>query len=435
MNWGRYFYSYNQIIFTVLLLLSLFLSSSYNHRKYFAIKVISSFVIGYFSIILINMINISGIYYLSACIEYFLIIAIVVGILLLSYEVSINMAIFICMISYTLRHMLYLFAQLLTFALNDSIPGFINSVYMNRYLFGFCFYVGFIPIFINLYFVIKQNNDINLGLLKVSLISVLSILVNILFNLFSMIYFQSLGLEVKYFSYFFNIIICLVILLMSFSLLHTEKTHIQMSILKQINYEKTQQYEMSKQNIELINLKCHDLRHQIRALKNDINAINIDELDTIEKQIKIYDSKVKTENQALDTLLREKSTICLNNNIVFDCIIDGKLLSFIPDEEIYTLFGNILDNAIESSLKIDNKNKRIITLKVNKELGGVHILEENTFTGTLKIKNGLPVTDKNPAYHGYGMKSIQNTVNKYDGSLKVSAIEDRFQLQIFFPAM
>lgn len=434
MNWGRYFYNYNQIIFSVLLMISLFLASSYKRRKFFFLRVGVSFVAGYFSIILINMIRVPNIFYLSACIRYLLIIILVISILILSYEITINMAIFISMIGYTMRHMLYLFAQILAFILADSITGFAPSYLVTRYLFGFVFYVIFTPVFINIYRIIKMHNDINLALYKMILFSLLSILTNVMFNLFSMVYFQNQGLEVKYFMYVFNLIICLVILVMSFSLLHIEKSHIQMSVLKQINYEKTKQYEMSKQNIELINLKCHDLRHQIRALKSDINSINKDELESIEKQIRIYDSKVKTGNQALDTLLREKSMICLKNNIVFDCIIDGEKLSFMPDEEIYTLFGNILDNAIESSLKIENKDKRIITLKINEELGGVHILQENTFIGKLILKNGLPVTNKNPMYHGYGMKSINNTVNKYDGTLKISCDEERFQLQIFFPA-
>ena len=49
-------------------------------------------------------------------------------------------------------------------------------------------------------------------------------------------------------------------------------------------------------------------------------------------------------------------------------------------------------------------------------------------------ENGLPLTTKKDKdYHGFGMKSIQLVVNKYDGDLNVNVANNVFSLSIMFP--
>ncbi len=70
-------------------------------------------------------------------------------------------------------------------------------------------------------------------------------------------------------------------------------------------------------------------------------------LKELEQSIRIYDSIVKTGNEILDTLLSEKSLICEARDITIHCVIDGKKLFFMDSIDIYALFGNAIDNAIE----------------------------------------------------------------------------------------
>ncbi len=162
--------------------------------------------------------------------------------------------------------------------------------------------------------------------------------------------------------------------------------------------------------------------------------VSKEELESIEDAIRIYDTKMKTGNTSLDILLQEKSLICAKNSITFDCIIDGKQLKFIKDSDIYSLFGNILDNAIESCLKLENKDQRTITLKVKKIANGVFCYEENPIYTPIYFKDGLPISTKGDnRYHGFGMKSIANIVNSYQGTMKIKSERNRFCLSIFFP--
>ena len=81
--------------------------------------------------------------------------------------------------------------------------------------------------------------------------------------------------------------------------------------------EKIKQYELSKESVDLINIKCHDLRKQIRYLKaNNKGSISNEELTKIENAIRIYDTSIKTGNDVIDTILQEKSLIMNKNEIV-----------------------------------------------------------------------------------------------------------------------
>lgn len=132
----------------------------------------------------------------------------------------------------------------------------------------------------------------------------------------------------------------------------------QLSLQKALNFNQElwrkhkAQYEMSKENIDIINRKCHDLKHQATALKH-IDDVEKQKkaIDSMERSINIYDSILETGNDILDTVITEKNLICDANHIDMQCILDGKLLDFIDAIDIYTLFGNVLDNAKKLAYK------------------------------------------------------------------------------------
>ena len=118
------------------------------------------------------------------------------------------------------------------------------------------------------------------------------------------------------------------------------------------------QYKQSKESIELINRKYHDLKHQIAALRAEQDPEKRNEwLDAMEDDIKIYESQNKTGHSVLDTLLTSKSMLCNRHDIHLTCVADGALLQFMDVMDICTIFGNALDNAIECELQIPDKEK------------------------------------------------------------------------------
>jgi sensor histidine kinase regulating citrate/malate metabolism len=102
--------------------------------------------------------------------------------------------------------------------------------------------------------------------------------------------------------------------------------------------------------------------------------------------------------------------------------------------DICNIFGNALDNAIESVLRINDKEKRLIHVTVSQLNDFVMIRIENYFEGELKQDGNEYVTTKDDSRnHGYGIKSIKYTADKYDGAVHINAENNWFDIKIAIP--
>ena len=106
------------------------------------------------------------------------------------------------------------------------------------------------------------------------------------------------------------------------------------------------------------------------------------------------------------------------------------------DHDIYSLFGNMLDNAINAVEQLAAPDERLIGLTVSALDGGMLLIhEENFFAGRLAFQDGLPQTTQADRFgHGYGMKSMQLLVKKYGGTMQLHAQGHIFSLDILIPA-
>lgn len=196
-------------------------------------------------------------------------------------------------------------------------------------------------------------------------------------------------------------------------------------------------YEILEQAMELVNIKYHDLKHQIALFREGMdNQKTTEYLDRMEQEIKIYEVQNKTGNKVLDTILTAKSIYCQSHWIEMTVVAEGAALSFMEDMDISALFGNLIDNAIESVDKIEQKERKLIHLAVAKQKGFVRIRLENCYDKKPIIVNGRIKTSKeDKRYHGYGLKSIEAIVKKYGGSMVIQAEDGWFEQRILIPVV
>lgn len=225
-------------------------------------------------------------------------------------------------------------------------------------------------------------------------------------------------------------VLCFFLLHTQFGLVKTGELENELDVTKYLLREKERQFEISKESIELINLKCHDLRHQIRMIGKG-KGLPVEMVGEIESAINIYDAEVRTDNETLDIILTEKSLKCKMSDIKLSCVADGRSLDFMDNVDVYSLFGNALDNAIEAVMQLE-KDDRHIALAVKSVGNMVSVNVRNPYKGEIKLdEDGLPLTtkeDKN--FHGLGVKSIKSIAEKYHGTCAVSLNNDVFVLNV-----
>ena len=136
----------------------------------------------------------------------------------------------------------------------------------------------------------------------------------------------------------------------------------------------------------------------------------------------------------LDTVLTEKSLYCEAHQINLTCVADGRPLAFLDSTDIYTIFGNALDNAIESVIQLPDPEKRVIAVSVWARGGLLLFQFENYYEQSLTFEDGLPVTTKeNNGYHGFGIKNIRYAAKKYGGQLFINTERNLFLLRVTIP--
>lgn len=196
-----------------------------------------------------------------------------------------------------------------------------------------------------------------------------------------------------------------------------------------------QTYRLSEESIDIVNRKYHDLKHQIVLLKSAVQSEQASRyLEQMENEIRGYEAQNKTGSKVLDVVLTSKALYCQNRGIELKYMVQGELLDFMDDMDISVLFGNMLDNAIESVEKQTDREKRLICLYLQKERQFVTLRTENYCDEKLHFHDSIPVTTKeDKQFHGYGMKSIRHTVEKYGGSVIARQEDNWFRLNILFP--
>lgn len=229
----------------------------------------------------------------------------------------------------------------------------------------------------------------------------------------------------------FCVMLGLAVLFLCSGLLSLSGKDQQLEVLHHLWRQDKVQFESVKANMDVINMKCHDLKHILDKIEGKLTS---EEVSSLREAIQFYDSNIKTGNEVLDVVLCEKAMTCQKNGITFSCMADGAKLAFLSPVQTYTFFGNIIDNAIEAVKQLPDPEDKIIALTCRETAQGLEVEESNYFSGELKLAAGLPVTGKeDQGRHGFGIKSIRYIAEQYGGQVELHIVENMFFLKVRFP--
>jgi signal transduction histidine kinase len=233
------------------------------------------------------------------------------------------------------------------------------------------------------------------------------------------------------------IIISMLILILDFSLFFL--------------FDRLSKYYREQEEIEALNI-------QKRMYVNQLKYMN-EHMDKVQKINHDFNKHIVSITEMINEGKNEKAANYMNNmvgrmekgynwsrsgNITVDSLVNHYLNSLDPeitkikslvdidkelginDVDITIILGNLLENAVKAIKDVGGKTKLYFNMEIEK--GVVFISVENSFKGDLSMdRAGLP---ENSTRKSYGMKNILNTVEKYNGLMKVDYGNNLFSVDI-----
>ncbi len=435
--------SFYKILFiTELLILEILFLKHFTRRKKFVLRLAGALLLTYAVAVFypVNFVLAYTAWYSS--IMFFILFAISVTAMMFSFEIRFTECLFCAFAAYTVQHITYgvidiIISPIFDFRMADefygSSPLDFSAGDASTWLVIFI-YISIEVLFYGLSYLVlssklKGRNRLKLRSVKIFTFTVLVLVADIVLN--SVVVYTASAALKNFLLAVYNILCCLEILYILISLVVENDRNAEIARMSETIRQAHKQYALQKETINYINIKCHDMKYEINRLMKNLDYKAVSELNDM---LSIYDSDIKTGNEVLDIILTEKSLACNRNKIKLTCNSDGSEINM-NDGDLYALFGNIIDNAVNAVSKIDEEEKRCINVHIRKVGDFVSIDVENYFIGELKYtSDGFPETTKADAEsHGYGLRSVKMITEKYGGTLSIVVKKDVFILSLLLP--
>ena len=355
------------------------------------------------------------------------------GIMKLSFQAKEKEILFAGVCGYAAQHIAFSISMMMQQVLGLSLTGWMDFLWIR--------FLPYILVdFLLYFFILKRydgkgelkDRDIRMIILSFSILMIV-IFISVLVD--SSLFRADSGMIRNVICKLYAIFCCMLSIFIAFGLSRQNKITHENEMMENMLHNLKEQQKLSQETINIINIKCHDLKYRISKIaKIEDSESQKEYIESVKNTVAIYDNIYQTGNDALDLVLTEKSLLCEEHAIKWSSMIDGTVLNFMQTTDVYALFGNLFDNAIESVTKEPDKEKRIISTNISKKNQGYHIHMENYCANEVRFEDGLPVTtkaDKN--YHGFGVRSIKYIVEKYNGEMLMRYENHKFQVDILFP--
>lgn len=182
-------------------------------------------------------------------------------------------------------------------------------------------------------------------------------------------------------------------------------------------------YNNLNENTKSLREFKHNYKNMLIALSVYLNNNDVESAKDFIKKSNLTiteNQKYNTGNYVLDALLFDKSKIAekYNTKIIFNGVINENEIDNIDS---CIIFGNAIDNAIEACQQFRLDIKKEINIIIKHLNNFMTIIITNPVISQIPIKNNAIYSTKDDSInHGFGIKSIKKTINKYSGELEIT---------------
>ena len=205
-----------------------------------------------------------------------------------------------------------------------------------------------------------------------------------------------------------------------------KQTEEELTFARQMISKQREHYNQTLDYIEQVRIIRHDFRHHIHALLYMDKEQQVKYLKNLQKELETSEQKIFCENQAVNGLIQEYAVRAEKAGISFTARLDLSAHIPIDDLTLCIVIGNLLENAMEASKKMEKDS----FIRIQARMDGDHLLMlvENAYNGSIQEKNGNILSSKKDG--GLGMLSIQRILNRPGDEFDVYFNDDTFTAMV-----
>ena len=180
----------------------------------------------------------------------------------------------------------------------------------------------------------------------------------------------------------------------------------------------------------------HDYHNHIQTMKAYRSIGENDKIDaylnSLETDLNSVDTLIKSGNVMVDAILNSKLSLAKNRKIAINAkAVVPKDIS-ISEIDLCVIVGNLLDNAIEACLRIDDESMRFIRVYMDMKRDNLYLSVTNASGGWIRKQNGRYFSGKGEN-HGFGLIRADKIVDKYTGYIKRRDEDGAFTSEVMLP--
>lgn len=230
-------------------------------------------------------------------------------------------------------------------------------------------------------------------------------------------------------------LMCLIMYFVVQQMSKDNQTKLEYELMKEKEKYSKESMEIIKRSNEELREFKHDLKNYLLPLQEAMETMPQSEMvkvwEKINQKIEDVQTLIQTGNSYVDSMINTKITLARSEKVDVKCTILSKMEG-IDDLEFCSVFGNLMDNAIEAERKVTEKKEIIIF--VEEQMGYLRLEIQNKIEKSVLNENSsLNTTKKDTSSHGIGHKSVKRTMQKVGGALKYYETGDLFCAEAVFP--
>lgn len=180
----------------------------------------------------------------------------------------------------------------------------------------------------------------------------------------------------------------------------------------------------------------HDYRAQLSTLSELVDQGNLAEVKTFLSEMKDHQSErillINTHNAAIDAVLNQKGYTGQRQGIDMRFRVNDLSALKLPRVDVTIVLGNLIDNAMEACIQM-TESERWVSIQILYSLGILSISVINPSRPVQIVGGQISTTKPEPLLHGYGLRNVEDILDKYKAEYTFSFEDGRFIFTVDWP--